>query len=85
MDFYEPVTKRFSTEWFQKYATASVCEWLASLFQKQKKYSEVLRISLEWVFTELFQKNMRLFANRLIAVTEPTNHIIYRNDITTEH
>jgi len=24
---------------------------------------------------------MRLFANRLIAVKEPTNHIVFRNDI----
>ena len=59
--------------------------------KQRKKHSHLfscngfLRISLEWVFTELFQKNMRLFANRLIAVTEPTNHIIHRNDITTEH
>jgi len=36
-DFYESVSKRFSFELIQQYANVSVCKWLASLFQMQKK------------------------------------------------
>jgi len=32
-------------------------------------------------FYRIVSKTMCLFAKRLIAVTEPTNHIIFRNDI----
>jgi len=36
---YKSVSKCFSFEMFQNYVTASVCEWIASLFQTQKKLS----------------------------------------------
>ena len=46
MYFYASFWKRFSFELFQKYVSAAVGKWLASLFQKQKKQSDMFIFSI---------------------------------------